>query len=136
MKEIARLTKLLNKKDRNLVTVFDRENDTNETTEVGEETLKKLLDTHFAKATEVPHRKYTSEVAITREQINNSFRDWINADVIKEALESFNSKKSPGPDGLKPIIFKYLDERMIKYLEFIYKSCICLLYTSPSPRDS
>ena len=86
-KEITKLNRILNKRETDLITVFDTETGS---TEVGEETLKVLLDTHFPSATQVPHRKYTSKNAVERATISNSFKDWIN---------------------------------------------ICLLYTSPSPRD-
>ena len=33
----------------------------------------------------------------------------------------FKNKKSPGPDGLKPIIFKHLPDNIIREIEFIYK---------------
>ena len=46
--------------------------------------------------------------------------DWISNDLIKLAMQGFQAKKSPGPDGLKPIVFQYLPEKYIGYLDFIY----------------
>ena len=48
--------------------------------------------------------------------------------MIQEAMEIFQVKKSPGPDGLKPIIFEFFPKNVIEHLKFIYKSVI-LRYT-------
>ena len=55
--------------------------------------------------------------------------DWINSNLIKEAMEVFQAKKSPGPDGLKPIIFEHFPDNVINHLKFIYRSVILLRYT-------
>ena len=44
-------------------------------------------------------------------------------------FKNFKSKKSPGPDGFKPILFKYLPDKYINYLVLIYKACIELKFT-------
>ena len=138
-KEITKLTKILNKQERNEVSVFELDN--GEYSEVGEDTLKILLDTHFPASKESEHIKYSAGPNIDRETIENSYEKWINLTRLVEALEGFESKKSPGPDELKPVIFKHLPKRILLYILFIYKSCVylhytpCLLYTSPSPRD-
>ena len=51
---------------------------------------------------------------------------------LKAALEGFQSKMSPGPDGLKPIIFKHLPPNVEEHLLAIYyKCCIVLLKYTP-----
>ena len=57
-------------------------------------------------------------------------------DKIKEALGGFEKKKSPGPDGIKPIIFEHLPEKTLLYLQIIYKSCIFLHYTPISWKET
>ena len=39
------------------------------------------------------------------------------------------SQKSPGPDKLKHIIFKYLPQNTLDIISFIYKACLKLHYT-------
>ena len=57
-KEITKLTKVLNKQERNEVTAFELDN--GEYSEVGEETLKILLNTHFPNSKESVHKKYVA----------------------------------------------------------------------------
>ena len=123
------MNKILNNREHNKISVFDIPNSDGQTTEVGEETLNELLKAHFPTAGPVPHRKYSSAKTASREVINKMYENWINVERITEALEGFDGKKSPGPDELKPLIFKHLDNRIVKYIEFIYKSCIFLHYT-------
>ena len=50
---------------------------------------------------------------------------------IEEVLKTFKNNKSPGEDGLtKEFYVKFWDDLKLKHFE------CCLLYTSPSPRDS
>ena len=51
---------------------------------------------------------------------------WINNDKIKHAFKGFENKKSPGPDGLKPIILKHLPDNIITTIRYIYNAAIAL----------
>ena len=55
--------------------------------------------------------------------------DWITDELTMQAMMGFQAKKSPGPDGLKPIIFQHLPINMIKYINFIYKACVSFSFT-------
>ena len=44
-------------------------------------------------------------------------------------MESFNKKKSPGPDGLKPLVFSYFPPNLIEHLNTLYKASIALSFT-------
>ena len=94
------------------------------------DTIKELISTHFPTATERMSSKYGSDYKLTTD-IDETRFDWINKNLIKEAMFGFKSKKSPGPDGLtsKPIIFKYLTDNIIEEIEFIYKACIMFSFT-------
>ena len=48
---------------------------------------------------------------------------------IREALCGFKDKKSPGPDGLKPIIFRYIPDNIIHIIQLIYKATVALSCT-------
>ena len=63
------------------------------------------------------------------EELKGKYKDWIDTTKIKHALEGFEKKKSPGPDGLKPLIFEHLPNKFIEAVEVIYKTCIHLGYT-------
>ena len=51
-------------------------------------------------------------------------------------MSGFQAKKSPGPDGLKPVIFNHLPLKFIKYIDFLYKSCVCFSFTSTKWKDT
>ena len=82
-------------------------------TEPGAPTAEFLLDSHFphASAAHFPHYVHIHQ---DTEEILASHKDIITPRLTREALLMLAHRKTPGPDGLKP----------------------CLLYTSPSPRDS
>ena len=79
---------------------------------------------------------YDSVINDPRDVIENKYSDWISVDLIKLALDGFEVKKSPGPDEIKPILFQYLSDNVLKYLELIYKSCIYLRYTPKLWRET
>ena len=112
-KEVSRLTKILQKSERNNVNVFDNIDGT--TTEPGEDTLEALLKTHFKECTPIKHTKYNSSGNINLREIASKYEDWISLEKIKEALEGFEKKKSPGPDGIKPLVFEHLPEKKHYY---------------------
>ena len=51
-------------------------------------------------------------------------------------MGGFQSKKSPGPDGLKPVLFPHLPDNFIKYLKFLYKACIKFSFTPTKWKDT
>ena len=42
--------------------------------------------------------------------------EWVTPDRVKKAFLGFQIKKSPGTDGLKPIILKHLPDDIIHYI--------------------
>ena len=57
------------------------------------------------------------------------YNDWINKDRVSKALTGFKAKKSPGPDGIKPIIFPFIPSSFLEQIVITYKACIALEYT-------
>ena len=122
----SRLLKILQRKEHNSISTFRTE--TGGFTMPGEDTAKHLLNAHFPSNSSVPKTKYT-HTKVPAFEIEGRFTTWIDKDVVKEALLKFDHKKSPGPDGLRPLIFQYLPDNVIEVITFIYKSCIALSYT-------
>ena len=114
-------------RDRNKINVFDKSDGT--TTEPGEETLGALLDTHFKECQEIPFSSYSSRNTTNRGVISSKYEDWLSMEKIVAALDGFEKKKSPGPDNIRPLIFEHLPEKILLYIQIIYKSCIHLHYT-------
>ena len=125
--DMVKLTNIIQKKRRNKINTFIK--DDGGSTNPGQETLDTLINTHFPQATEKIKKKYSSQNSFSRSYILSKNEDWISIDLIREAMAIFQSKKSPGPDGIKPIIFEYLPEKFLNHLAFIYKSMILLRYT-------
>ena len=109
-------------------------------TEPGKETLNLLFSTHFPASTplrevqhqsEQPHRPPTSTT-----YIQQKYCDWVNESLLEKAMKKFNKKKSPGPDGIKPIVFEHLPNNFKQQLLLIYKCCIHLHYTPVMWKDT
>ena len=92
------------------------------------ETLDELANVHFPSNTPIPTHKYSREQH-SRLDIENKFNTWININTVEEAFKKFQNKKSAGPDKLKPIVMKNLDNNMLNLLTFIFKCSIHLGYT-------
>ena len=110
-------------------------------TEVGQETFNELMNSHYPSHTHAKGTQYTNK-STSLNALASQHNEWINTGRVSKALCSFQAKKSPGPDGIKPIIFPYFPVSFMEQIVIIYKACItleftptCLLYTSPSPRD-
>ena len=93
----------------------------------GTETLKALADIHFPSHCVAPRQ--TSMQAFTYQDVVDSNCDWISHDRITKAFNDFKAKKSPGTDGIKPIVLKHLPNSVVMIIELIYKAMILLSYT-------
>ena len=143
------LNKILKNKAKKDIGTLKKSN--GEYTTPGIDTLEELAKKHYPTHTGKRETVYP-DISITKEELQTRYNDWINEEKIMAAFKGFESKKSPGPDGLKPITLKHLPQSMITSIKMIYKAAIalhftptkwksskvvyiCLLYTSPSPRD-
>ena len=88
-----------------------------------------LADTHFPSATDKIRVRYNNRRNCPTDELKDKYRDWISPQLIREALDGFEKKKSPGPDNIKPLVFEHLPEEFIQALELAYKACIHLGYT-------
>ena len=55
---------------------------------------------------------------------------------MRKALLEFEKKKSPGPDGIKPLVFEHLPEEFLLTLQLVYKAAIHLGYTPKAWRQT
>ena len=98
-------------------------------TDPGKDTLMHLMETHFNQASELKDTQYDESISITRQEIADWKPDWISIGKVNLAIHQFLNKKSPGPDGLKPIVLKNLPDSSQKFLMILYKMCILLEFT-------
>ena len=89
-----------------------------------------LLEAHFPDLKRDPVIRYDLNKKIATNSLNSKYKGWINEDRLKKALASFNAKKSPGRDGLKPVIFDYFPPNLTQHLIMIYKAAIGLIVYS------
>ena len=123
---INKLRKILEKNSSISIGILQKPDKT--FTNPGKETLDFLLESHFPSLTEIKETTYT-DIAITATDLKNPKVNFINTIASEVVFDSFKSKKSPGPDGLKPIVFKHLPHNCLKTLCSIYKACVLLEFT-------
>ena len=85
-------------------------------TEPGEDTLNEIIKMHFPKYTKTKERQHSNKI-VAKTELKETAKTWITSDLIKIAMDGFQAKKLPGPDGYKPVIFKYLPDNTIETLE-------------------
>ena len=83
----------------------------------GTDTLEELAQKHYPTHTGKKETVYP-DVSITKQELLTRYNDWINEEKIMAAFKGFESKKSPGPDGLKPITLKHLPQSIITSIKF------------------
>ena len=109
--------------------VYTLQDERGKDTEPGLETIQLLARTHFPKATaDIPQQSYSARSGVDAKDLDGMFK-WISPELTRRALRQFKAKKAPGPDGIRPVIFKYLPPNVIKYLTTIYEACMALGYT-------
>ena len=135
---MAALAKTLQKKERNKLHTLRKPDGT--MTEPGQETLDLLFRTHFPASTplrSVDYRQDPQEyIPSTSSYIKQKYHNWINEELLNRALKKFNKKKSPGPDGIKPIVFDHLSDNFKQFLLFIFQCCIHFHYTPIKWKDT
>ena len=112
------------------ISVFKKDN--NEETTPGIDTIKHLYETHFPSHTEKKHTQYDNTKTVRKDELWNIHKDTVSLEKVRRALKGFNSKKSPGPDNFKPIMFKHFPTYIYKHIMLIYRACFYLEYT-PTP---
>ena len=76
-------------------------------TEIGKETCEKMMAKQFPSHTPKTNPEYNHTKITTTDKTRSDFKPWITQSHVRRVLLKFKGKKSPGPDKLKPIIFKY-----------------------------
>ena len=123
---MSKLSQLIQHRQRNRLN-FLVKRDGSGTTTSGEGTIRELARKHFPEATEVPSEPYNVIRKISSNDLEAKYADYVSADLVRRSLRMFKPHKAPGPDGFKPVLFRHLPMAVFRR--------ICLLYTSPSPRD-
>ena len=125
--KMAQLCRILQHKQRNKINILKKPD--GEMTVPGLDTLEELARVHFPRAsTLIPKQRYSSLSNVAKEVIMGKY-DFISPELTKESLLKFKPEKAPGPDGLKPFVFRHLPDSVWTFLSFIYKCCLHFQYT-------
>jgi hypothetical protein len=86
--------------------------------------LQTLLREHF------PGSREVSEPPLPKDShMEVVINPWITADRIREAISGFGPNKTPGPDGIKPLVLQHLLEQALDKLVKIFNASMSLGYT-------
>jgi hypothetical protein len=111
-KEMAKLIKSINKgKSIDIGTLKD---DKGNDIVAGKGTIEELIKTHFPYCTEKKRITYSRLKTIDEVSLCSKYKDWIDANKVRSAMNGFQGKKSPGPDGLKPLIFEHFPSNVVQ----------------------
>ena len=101
----------------------------------GKDTLEYLLHSHYPSLEPVSENTLPS-TKVSTSTINATNIPGIDLDKLTKIFYNFKSKKSPGPDQLKPLVLKELPTNKLKELIFIYKAMPLLKFTPTKWRCS
>ena len=125
--KMAQLCRILQHKQRNKINILRKPD--GDMTVPGVETLEELARVHFPRATTfIPTQRYDSGQNIGSGEIESKY-DFVNLGLVRESVLRFKPEKAPGPDGLKPFIFRHLPTKFWRLLTFVYKCCLHFHYT-------
>ena len=125
--KMAQLSRIALHKDRRNLNVLYRADGS--ITTPGGETIDRLAEVHFPQA--LPFHSfpsYSSDRAEETAVILDKY-PFVTDKLVRQSLRKFKPHKAPGPDKLKPIVFRYFPQTLLTFLTFIYKCCLHLHYT-------
>ncbi len=127
-KDISALMKLLEPSVSNGVSLL-KEGD--RYTSSPQEALEVLMRTHFPDSTpdvgdDRRNKLPPDETGVVQ---------FINTQKVRVAISSFGNFKSPGPDGLSPVVLKHLGEVEMEYLMSIFKVSLAVSYVPVKWRE-
>ena len=80
--------------------------------------------------------KYRNPASSKTYVFDKSGPTMFSATKLKHAFKEFSNHKAPGPDGLKPIVLKNLDEKTLVRLAHIYEACYKLAHVPETLQES
>ena len=90
------------------------------------------------KGLHIPRALVTVVVAylVTLITVDELQETWLTTTQLRKVFNIFKNKKSPGPDGLRPIVLKQLTENKLGELIFLYKATLLLSFTPTQWKES
>ena len=88
-------------------------------TDPGIKTGKALIEAHYPEIQPKKSTKIDRNKSIYSNMLIAKY-DWINKERLENVFRGFKSKKSPGPDGLRPQVLTQLPNNILEYLSLIH----------------
>ena len=89
----------------------------------GIDTLETLINAHFKDGKDITPTIYPN-ISVSLTELSQQEYPWIREDLLELVFKGFASKKSPGTDKIKPIVYKNLTHEYISILVKIYRAMI------------
>ncbi len=121
MNDTEKLSRILKKSNPHFLQTLKKEDGTY--TSSKEETLEELLRIHFPDQDTVEQRGNEVDLQGLPSE-KKEVEDFITIDKIKASFKSFKPHKSPGTDGIKPIMLHNLPREMLEDIRQLYISSI------------
>lgn len=109
--------------------------DNGEQTKPGEDTIEYLSKIHFNKATALKATPIRPD-RVQKTQLLNWENDIITKEKVSAAFKAFKVKKSPGTNGINPLVLQQIPEEAINYITNLYKLCVLLGTLQPDGRNA
>ena len=102
----------------------------------GEDTLQALFRAHFPFATPYPDvaagerefPPYSADRSELSSVISAKYPEFVTPVLTRRALLMFKPHKAPGPDTLKPVVFRYFPWSLFAHISFLYQCCLHFQY--------
>ena len=120
----SKLLKSLHKKQAQALSPL-RKDDRSYTTP-GHDTAAHLFQAHFPFSTPPYQQHYIHDHPPTGDILDQHV-GVVTEDLVRDAFRLFKAKKTPGPDGLKPVALLHLPRNILQILCLIYKACLLSL---------
>ena len=98
-----------------------------------EEAVENLCSAHFPTAIPLDDDKREAKIEKAnseRGQVTITTPDYLEPHILKKAIKTFNSHKSPGLDGITPELMKLFGDNCLKLLSHLFSCQLSLQYTA------
>ena len=133
--DMARLTKFAKQGKQKEITLIKNANGEMATTP--EEAVNNLCAAHFPTPSilDDESKDYKITTAAAAGQIDIVFPEYLSVEILRKAINTFGSRKSPGLDGITPEQMKLFDDDCLKLLRHIYACQLSLGSPTEQPKQ-
>ncbi len=118
-KDISKIIQILESPPKRLMSLLNKGNEI-----LGpQESINHLIATHFPDSV-LRESQENINTELDSDPDYTGIGQFITEGKVKAAFRSFGDLKSPGPDGIPPIVLKYVDDSHLKVITYLYKKSL------------